>query len=66
MDNLTIEQRMELLLMEREILRLTNSLLIMKNQFREKVDPLLVEHDFDQQYNLVPKSSISPNGSDGK
>lgn len=57
MENLSIEQRMELILMEREILRLTNTILILKSQFKEKVEPLLVDHDFDQQYNLVPKSS---------
>ena len=58
MENLTIEQRMELVLMEREILRLTNTLLILKEQFRSKVEPILVEHDFDQQYNLVPKNGV--------
>lgn len=57
MDNLTIEERLEFLLMEREILRLTNELLILKSAYREKVEPYLRDHDFDRMYNLVPKST---------
>ena len=57
-----MEQRMELILMEREILRLTNTILILKSQFKEKVEPLLVDHDFDQQYNLVPKNGRLSDG----